>query len=93
MSMTNAVPMMGIRSAVDPMSGCGSDAASRGATGSSASSAISLLPAVGTTGAKPTPTYASPTGNPLISPVMTKITFLTALCTTSLKSAQKSTCL
>ncbi|VDK42486.1 unnamed protein product [Taenia asiatica] len=68
MSMTNAVPMMGIRSAVDPMSGCGSDAASRGATGSSASSAISLLPTVGTTSAKPTPTYASPTGNPLISP-------------------------
>nr|CDS24348.1 Netrin receptor DCC [Echinococcus granulosus] len=68
MSMTNAVPMMGIRSAVDPMSGCGSDAASRGATGSSASSAISLLPAVGTTGMKQTPTYASPTGNSLISP-------------------------
>ncbi|VDN96001.1 unnamed protein product [Rodentolepis nana] len=63
--MGNPVPMMGIRSAIDPMSGCGSDAASRGATGSSASSAISLLP---TTGAKTNPTYVSPTGNPLISP-------------------------
>lgn len=65
-SMGNPVPMMGIRSAVDPMSGCGSDAASRAATGSSASSAISLLP---TTGAKTNPTYVSPTANPLISPV------------------------
>ncbi|VDL17980.1 unnamed protein product, partial [Hymenolepis diminuta] len=64
-SMGNPVPMMGIRSAVDPMSGCGSDAASRAATGSSASSAISLLP---TTGAKTNPTYVSPTANPLISP-------------------------
>lgn len=65
-SMGNPVPIMGIRSAVDPMSGRGSDAASKGATGSSASSAISLLP---TNGTKTNPTYVSPTGNPLISPV------------------------
>uniref|UniRef100_A0A5K3F9J3 Fibronectin type III domain protein n=2 Tax=Mesocestoides corti TaxID=53468 RepID=A0A5K3F9J3_MESCO len=63
-------PVMGVRSAVDPMGGGGggggSDAASRGATGSSASSAVSLLPP--TVGGKPNPSFVSPTGNPLINP-------------------------
>lgn len=74
MGMGNPVPMMGIRSAVDPMSGCGSDAASRGATGSSTSSAISLQ----TSGAKTNPTYVCPTGNPLISPVSYSILLKTS---------------
>ncbi len=67
-SRATGPPVMGVQSAVDPMGG--SDAASRGATGSSASSAVSLLPPV--VGGKHNASFSGPTGNPLIPPVSSR---------------------